>query len=138
MNRAGRNQPCDRVQAKVRLRQARAFLETAELVGDIDDDLATPNVAAALAVLAGIAAADAASCAALGRRSRGQDHRQALDLVSQVEPEGTALARDLARLLDLKDGAQYGTAYVSASRAGAAVRQARRMFTAAEAGVMRS
>jgi hypothetical protein len=34
----------------------------------------TENVAASLAVLAGIAASDASCCAALGRRPREQDH----------------------------------------------------------------
>lgn len=56
----GRAQECNRAQAAVRLNQARAFLEVAELVGAEDDELANDNVAAALAVLAGIAAADAA------------------------------------------------------------------------------
>ncbi|HZN18923.1 MAG TPA: hypothetical protein VFB84_12225 [Micromonosporaceae bacterium] len=43
-----------------------AFLEVAEMVGAEQDELATPGVAAALAVLAGIAASDAVCCAALG------------------------------------------------------------------------
>ncbi len=59
---AGRTQECGREQARVRLAQAQAFLEVADLIGDDPDELATPNVAAALAVLAGIAAADAACC----------------------------------------------------------------------------
>ena len=42
------------------------------------------SAATALAVLAGIAASDAACCAALGRRSRGQNHRQATELVEQI------------------------------------------------------
>jgi hypothetical protein len=37
-----------------------------------------PNVATSLAVLARIAACDAACCFALGRRARGQDHRKAI------------------------------------------------------------
>jgi hypothetical protein len=73
----GRVQSCNRDQARNRLAQARAFLHVAELVGAEPDEMATPGVAAALAVLAGIAASDAACCAVLGQRSRGQDHRQA-------------------------------------------------------------
>lgn len=130
---SGRVQPCDQTQAQVRLDQARAFLDTAELIGTVDDDLASPGVAAALAVLAGIAAADATCCVVLGQRSRGQDHRQATDLLRQIEPNGTTLARDLARLLDLKDGAHYGMVYVSGQKAAAAVRQARRLVDAARA-----
>jgi hypothetical protein len=128
----GRTQPCDRAQAGIRLAHARAFLDAADLIGEVDDDLAGPNVAAALAVLAGIAAADAACCLAVGRRPRGQDHREAIRLVGQVEPGGPALARDLARLLDIKDGAHYGMVYVTHQKATAAIRQARRLVDAAD------
>jgi hypothetical protein len=124
-------------QARVRFGQARAFLEVAELVADDPDDLATPGVAASLAVLAGIAAADAACCAALGRRSRGQDHRQAAGLLAEVGPGGRELARALERLLDVKDGAHYGMVYVTGQKAAAAVRQARVLVDAASALVRR-
>ena len=70
-----RTQQCGAEHARTRLSQARAFLEVADLVGDEHDNVATPGVAAALAVLAGIAASDAACCAVPGERSRGQDHR---------------------------------------------------------------
>jgi hypothetical protein len=53
-------------------------------------------------VLAGIAAADAVCCSALGRRSRSQNHRDAVALVRQVFPAGPAAARHLERLLGLK------------------------------------
>jgi hypothetical protein len=130
---SGRVQSCDQTQAQVRLDQARAFLDAAELIGTVDDDLASPGVAAALAVLAGIAASDTACCVALGQRSRGQDHHQATDLLRQVDPEGRTLARDLARLLDIKDGAHYGMVYVSGQKASAAIKQARRLVDAARA-----
>jgi hypothetical protein len=110
---------------------ARAFLEVAELVGTEQDELATPSVTAALAVLAGIAAADAACCARLGLRSRSQDHKQALALLTEVAPDGPAMARDLERLLAVKDDAHYGLLHVSAQRATAALRQARRLVDAA-------
>ncbi|MGH3715599.1 MAG: hypothetical protein ACRDT4_19390 [Micromonosporaceae bacterium] len=115
----------------MRIDQARAFLEVAELVGDEPDDLASPGVAAALAVLAGIAAADAACCARLGVRSRGQDHRQAVELLAQVGSDGRSLGRTLDRLLDIKDGAHYGAVFVSRQKATAAVRQARVLVDAA-------
>lgn len=122
---AGRTQDCGKAQARVRLAQAQSFLEVAELVIDDESDLETAGVAAALAVLAGIAAADAACCFALGARSRGQDHRQALQLVAQVGAEGTKLSNALGRLLDIKDGAHYGVVFVAAQTARAALRHAR-------------
>jgi hypothetical protein len=49
------------------------------MAGDLalldDTDSATPGVAAALAVLAGVAASDAACCAKLRKRARGQVQR---------------------------------------------------------------
>ncbi|WP_327638168.1 hypothetical protein OHB24_07280 [Kribbella sp. NBC_00482] len=131
MNPTGRAQECNRAQAAVRLNQARAFLEVAELVGAEDDELANDNVAAALAVLAGIAAADAACCGTLGQRSRGQDHRQAIQMVAQAGPDGKALSQALRRLLDIKDGAHYGMIYVGAAKAKAAIRNARTLVDGA-------
>jgi hypothetical protein len=105
------------------------------MVGAEQDELATPGTAAALAVLAGIAAADAVCCAALGQRSRGQDHRQAISLLAQIAPDGQAMARDLERLLAIKDDAHYGMLHVSSQRATSALRQARRLFDTATAHV---
>jgi hypothetical protein len=109
----------------VRLEQARKFYEVAELVeGDADAVPSSSSVAAALAVLAGIAAADAACCAALGRRSRAQAHKAASDLVRQVEPDGQEAAKNLDRLLDLKDSAHYGVINVSGANLKTALRTA--------------
>lgn len=119
--RAGRTQPCTDDQARTRLAHARKFLDVAELVGE--DDAEYSSVAAALAVLAGIAAADAACCKALGRRSRGQDHHQAEDLVRDIEPGGTAAANTLRRLLDRKDQAHYGLYDVSGADLQSVLRQ---------------
>ena len=133
--RAGRTQTCSAEQARTRLSQAQAFLEVAEMVGGESDELASPGVAAALAVLAGIAASDAVCCFALGQRSRGDDHRQAIGLLGQVANSGKEMARDLDRLLTVKDDAHYGMLHVSAQRATAALRQAGRLVDAA-AGVV--
>lgn len=131
----GRTQTCGKPEARTRLAHARAFVDTADLVLDVDDD-ASLNVSASLAVLAGIAASDAACCAALGKRPRGQNHREAVTLLSDVAPAGRDMGKDLARLLDMKDNAQYGVLYVSESRARQAVRWAHRMVTAAETIVL--
>ena len=94
---AGRVTPCTPADARARLRKAQSFTSGAELVLELGEEtgLDLPAVAAALSVLAGIAAADAACCRALGERSRGQDHRQAEQLVATVLPHGPQMAKDL-------------------------------------------
>lgn len=89
------------------MQQAEAFVMAADLVLSDETDTATTGVAAALAVLAGIAASDAACCAKLGKRTRGQDHAEAIKLVQTVVPHGVAMAKDLARLLAAKDESHY-------------------------------
>lgn len=137
---SGRTAPCSRADAQNRFRRAEAFLYVADLVlgeevaaDENEDAINLSGVAAALAVLAGIAAADAACCHSLGARSRGQDHRQAVALLGTVVPDGSAMASDLDRLLDLKDNAHYGVLGVAQSEARSAVAQARRIVTAAKA-----
>jgi hypothetical protein len=106
--RSGRTQPCDRAEARIRLENAQKSLEVAELASVEQEIPASRSVAAALAVLSGIASADAACCAALGRRSRGEDHREAAALLRQIVPDGARAATALIDLLNLKDTAQYG------------------------------
>ncbi|HMJ03068.1 MAG TPA: hypothetical protein VK506_09000 [Conexibacter sp.] len=106
-----RTQTCSIAEARTRLEHARKFLEVATLVahetGDTGD-LEYASVSATLAVMSGIAASDAACCKALGRRARGQDHREAETLLAAIEPGGRQAAGSLQRLLGLKDEAQYG------------------------------
>jgi hypothetical protein len=123
---SGKTVDCDRAGARTRLRQAEAFVSVAELALD-DQDEFFAGAAAAVAVLAGIAASDAACCARLGLRFRGPDHAGAVDLVKTVRPEGDNLARDLARLLSIKDSAHYGILAISGPDARSAVTRARRM-----------
>lgn len=87
-------------------------------------------------MLAGIAASDAACCAVLGTRARGQDHREAVALLSGVAAVGAEMSRDLARLLDLKDNAHYGVFYLSETKARQAVKWAQRMVAAAGTAVL--
>lgn len=62
------------------------YLDIAQLPAGEQDD-ASRNVAAGNAVLAGIAAADAICCVHLGKRSRGQDHREAVSLLAGCQPQ---------------------------------------------------
>ena len=132
-----RTQVCSEAQARTRLDHARKFMEVASLVSNEPGDLEYASVAAALAVLAGIAAADAACCKALGRRSRGQDHRHAVDLLEQVEPNGRTAAATLRRLLSLKDQAHYGLADLGGQHLQAALRQARALLAFASETALR-
>lgn len=62
-----RIQPCGEPQARQRLARACSFLEVAELTADENDpSLEYGSVAASIAILAGIAAADAVCCQKLG------------------------------------------------------------------------
>ena len=132
-----RTQACDAAQARKRLADARLFLELADTV----DDANAPEslgVSAANAVLAGIAAADAACCRALGERSRGEDHRDATKLVAEVQPGGDDAAKALGRLLVIKNDAEYGLTTISRANRELAIRQSRRLLAFAEAVVNRS
>lgn len=84
----GRTDDCSRgdaLQLLAEHERSRSLMEAARLVVG-DDEFR--GVAAALTVLAGIAASDAACCAVLACRHRGQDHRGAIDLLAGVEPGG--------------------------------------------------
>ncbi len=122
----GRTQACGLAEARTRAGSAAKFLEVAHLI-ESEDEGAFRSVAASLAVLTGIAAADAACCRALGRRSRGGDHYDAEALVAEISPGGAQAATWLRRLIDLKDTAQYGIIYVSRDDLKVAMRQADRL-----------
>ena len=126
----GRTELFNPAQARTRLSQAEKFAEVADLVLGEHVDTA-PGVAAALSVLAGIAAADAICGATLGRRSRGQDHRQAADMLQNVADDGARMAKDLKDLLDLKDASHYAPVLLSQRQGQAALRRARNLIKAA-------
>jgi hypothetical protein len=93
---------------------------------------AEQKAALAAAVLAGIAAADAACCKALGERSRSQDHRDAVNVVRDVAPGGPDAAKALSRLLALKDEAHYGFDDVGGQKLEHALRWARALVQFAD------
>lgn len=130
MSRLGpRTGDCTPADARTRLRQARLYLEAADLI-QAEDVAEAATVATGNAVLAAIAAADAICCFAAGVRSRGQDHRQAITLLQETTGDA-ALARALREVLDLKDTGHYGLRNVSASNCTAALRKARTLVDAA-------
>lgn len=134
-----RTQVCGTPQARQRLKQAQSFLEVAELTADVNDlSLEYASVAASVAILAGIAAADAACCQELGERSRSDDHHHAETLIEQVTPGGKRAASQLRQLLDLKDTAHYGFISISAPELKRSLRQARHLIKFAETILQRS
>lgn len=128
---SNRTRSCDAAQASQRMTRAREFLEVAELVVDERDDDASfvyASAAASLAVLAGIAASDAACCKALQERSRSQNHRDAERLLAQITPGGKEAAGDLRELLNLKDKAQYGFLAMSVPEVRKVMRRANKLI----------
>jgi len=128
--KAGRTRVCDDSEAKQRMARAREFLEVAELIVDEkghDASFVYASSAASLAVLAGIAASDAACCKGLQERSRSENHRDAEELLAQINPGGKAAASDLRELLNLKDKAQYGFLKMSVPEVRKVMRRARRL-----------
>lgn len=134
-----RTATCSKEEARIRLDHARKFYEVADLVKDEAGTIEpSASVAASLAVLAGIAAADAACCAALGLRSRGQSHKEAVELVRQVQPGGAEAGRRLDRLLNVKDTANYGITVVSGADLLAALRNAKALVEFASDVLLRT
>jgi hypothetical protein len=122
-----RTRDCTAADAASRLAQARGFLDAAELYEGEE-----PNVAASNAVLAAIAASDAACCAALGYHAVGESHDEAVDLLRSVVPGGPEAATALRRALAVKTKAQYGLGSVSGRDRDTALRQARKLIEIAE------
>lgn len=99
-----KTRPATPEEARVRARTATAYLEVARLVLE-EREPAMPGVAAGIAVLAGIAAADAICGVRLREIHRGDDHRAAATLLSRATPDGAKLAATFKRLIDVKDAA---------------------------------
>jgi hypothetical protein len=132
--RQPRTQPCGEPQARQRLAHAKSFLEVADLAADVSDpSLEYGSVAASVAILAGIAAADAVCCRELGRRSRSEDHHHAEDLLGEIKPGGKRAADQLRQLIDLKDTAHYGFIDVTTPQLKRSLRQAQHLVEFAEA-----
>lgn len=123
----GRSGACGKAEARVRLSHAIKFLEVAELVeSEAQDgiDPASISVAAALAILAGIASADSVCCVKLGMRSRGDDHHQAEEFLKRIKG-GEKAAAQLSELISLKDTAYYGVINISDTALKTAMRKAK-------------
>jgi hypothetical protein len=101
--------------------RTKPFLDSATLIASqADGEGAAPEAFVTLCVQAGIAASDAICCARLGQHMQGQDHNEAVGLLSQADAES---AKHLRVLLGMKTKAGYshtGTSVADANRAGRA------------------
>jgi hypothetical protein len=129
-----RTQPCDGAQARKRLADARLFLELAETVDDASARESL-GVSAANAVLAAIAAADAACCPLSWRTltRRGPSRR---DEACGAGAAGRQRCGESARAAPGHQ--EYGLTTVSRANCELAIRQARRLVEFAEAVVNRT
>jgi len=114
-------------------------MDVARLTADErDPNLEYAAVAASVAILAGIAAADAACCFALGRRSRSENHHDAEGLVAEITPGGKQAAKQLRQLIQIKDTAHYGFISITSSQLKRSLRQAQHLVEFAEQVRLRS
>ena len=114
-------------QVKAYLTKANEFLDAAVSSRELGNNTA----AVGNAVHAGIAAADAIAGARGGSVWRGEHGRAPAHLETAGGAEGRQAARQLRRLLPLKNRAEYDPAPLSTTQAASAVRAAQRLFTIA-------
>jgi len=124
-----RTKPCTAATRTGRLRKANQFFAAAEDVEvlaveseDVTDACAT------LHVHAGIAAADAICCAALGEHAQGENHQDAIALLAKVDRK---LSRHLSTLLSLKTQAGYAHTPITTAELKRASRAAGALVAAA-------
>ena len=130
--REGRTQPASPADVRARLGRAHQYLEVAQVASSDGDDSTHRDAAAALAVLAGIAAADAICGHVLGRYARGQDHGQAVALLSEVRAAKPSGPTALRKLLDAKDGVHYGTTALTPDKARSLLRASETLVSLAD------
>jgi len=129
---ATRLRPCTEATANGRLRKAEQFLRNAEKIRELADNESEDGDAfVSLCVLAGIAASDVLCCKALGHFVQGDEHRQAVDELKKVMPDGKRLGADLNVLLQMKARAEYAAPPVSADDRKRAWRKAESLVEAA-------
>jgi hypothetical protein len=117
-----RTRPCTPEIRQGRLHKAAEFLDAATLIADqADGEAAAPDAFVTLCIQAGIAASDVICCARLGEHPQGQDHNEAVTLLSQADSES---AKHLRVLLGMKTKAGYSHTGISAADAKRAGRAA--------------
>jgi hypothetical protein len=114
--------PCTADIRQGRLLKAGRFLDAANLIADQPGgEGGNTDAYATLCISAGIAASDVICCARLGQHAQGQDHNEAVTLLSRAD---SGSARHLRVLLSMKTKANYSHAGISADDAKRAGRAA--------------
>ena len=125
---------CDDSIASGRMSKANQFLQSADDVGELaDDEAEVRDAVVTLLVHASIAAADVVCCKRIGQYAIGGDsHSDAIGLLRTVkQPDGSALAKRLKQVLDVKTKAAYTHRSVTAAERRRAQRAAEELVRAA-------
>jgi len=130
MAREDKTRAADRAYAETRLSDARAFLQQAEISLQFVEGGRRNATVVSSAVLAGIAAADAACALALGMVSAGA-HDQAARLLAHVSGSNRAVGH-LSKLIAIKTAAQYTGKSMAERQATDAIARALRLIEFAE------
>lgn len=117
----------DIADGRARLRIGRKYLEVADLLAEEPGEAI--NVCVGVAVLAGIAAADAICIVTLGELYSGPDHNGAVTLLTRVEKD---LGKRLSRLISLKSESQYGSGLLTPHDRNVALRETATLIEEAE------
>lgn len=135
MVREDKTRSVDRSHADTRLNDARAYLQQAEISLQFVDGPRRYATVVSSAVLAGIAACDAACALALGLVSAGA-HDQAVRLLTRVSGSSKAVA-DMSKLVSIKTVAQYTGKSMAERPATDAIARAQRLVAFAESQLRR-
>jgi hypothetical protein len=135
MAREDKTRAADRTYAETRLSDARAYLQQADISLHLVDGPRRYATVVSSAVLAGIAACDAACALALGMVSAGA-HDQAVRLLARVSGSAKAVG-DLSKLVAIKTAAQYTGKSMAERQATDAITQAQRLIAFAESQLRR-
>lgn len=117
-----RTRPCGEAIRRGRLRKAEQFIQAADLIRDMaDESNEVADAYVTLCVHAGIAASDVICCASLGEHAQGENHSEAVGMLTKANESA---AKHLNTLLKLKTKSGYSHTPVTADefkRAGRAV-----------------
>lgn len=114
--------------ASAHLDKAQEFLDVAALALEVG----LHNAAASNAVTSGINAKDAICLKRTGATHKTENHEDATRDLNRAGKDAAALAPTLKRLLSLKAKSQYRSVSASATDARTAVKNAKKMYEAAQ------